>query len=105
LASPIGRDEAGRTYVIYGKTGGYPSPIDLAYPLPSSDGSVIYGAFPGDRSGFSVSCCEFNNDGITDLVIGAPDAIPLGRDRAGSIYVVYGKKGGYSSNIDLNTFP
>jgi hypothetical protein len=76
-SDPLGRTNAGITYVVYGKTGGYPSPIDLA-TLTSSEGSVIYGAAANDRSDISVSPAgDFNNDGIDDVLICAREASPL----------------------------
>jgi hypothetical protein len=89
---PLERNYAGITYIIYGKTGGYTAPIDLN-TLPSSDGFVIYGVAELDLSGFSVSSADdFNNDGITDVIISAPGADPSGRSFAGTSYVVSGVK-------------
>jgi hypothetical protein len=53
-------------------------------PLPSTQGSVINGAAFGEESGTSVSSAgDFNNDGISDVIIGAPNAASLGRTKAG----------------------
>jgi hypothetical protein len=81
---------AGKTYIVFGKKGGYSSPVNLN---TTSEGLVIYGASTYDQSGLSVSSCgDFNNDGITDVVIGAYYASPFKRAGAGTTYVVYGKK-------------
>jgi hypothetical protein len=89
-ADPPGKTDAGITYVVYGKNGGYSSPIDLS-TLTSSDGSIIYGAVDNDRSGFTVnSVGDINNDDFVDLIIGAYQADPSGRTDAGITYVVYG---------------
>jgi FG-GAP repeat protein len=100
-ADPSGRTDAGSTYVIYGKAGGYNAPIDLA-SLSNTQGFKVNGAAAGNQSGYSVSSAgDINNDGISDLIIGAHYASPLGRTNAGSIYVIYGKAGGYNATIDL----
>jgi hypothetical protein len=72
-------------------------------PNTSSDFSVIYGAAAADLSGRSVSSCgDVNNDGVADLIIGAPFADPPpGRADAGITHVVYGNKGGIPETIDL----
>jgi methyl coenzyme M reductase gamma subunit len=100
-ADPSGRQDAGSSYIIYGKAGGYNAPIDLA-SLSNTQGFRIDGAAASDNSGRSVSSAgDTNNDGISDLIIGAHYASPLGRTNAGSIYVIYGKAGGYDAPIDL----
>jgi len=79
--------------VIYGKQGFFPSPIDLA---TSDYGFAIYGEVTTDRSGIAVSNAgDVNGDGISDILVGANQASPLGRNAAGSTYVIYGKQGGY----------
>jgi len=56
-----------------------------------------------ERTGFSVSTAgDINGDGISDIIVGAPTANPKGRKEAGTCYVVYGKKGGYSEPLELS---
>ena len=85
-------------YIIYGKSGGYNTTVDLAN-LTEQNGFRIYGARikPADGVG------DFNGDGIDDLIFGAPTDAPNGNIAAGSVYIVYGKQGGYSTAIDLST--
>ncbi|MDP4156476.1 MAG: integrin alpha, partial [Bacillota bacterium] len=100
-ARPQGRTLAGSSYVVYGKKGGYPTSIDLAF-LNADQGVIIQGATASDASGYSVSSAgDFNGDNLSDVIIGAPDATPNGRHKAGRSYVAYGKKGGYPTPIDL----
>ena len=90
---------AGASYIIYGKIGGYPSNINLA-TMDSSIGFAINGANQYDLSGYSVSSAgDINNDGISDVIVGAINI----NDGAGASYVIYGKTGGYPSNINLAT--
>ena len=85
-------------YIIYGKSGGYNTTLDLAN-LTEQNGFRIYGVRikPADGVG------DFNGDGIDDLILGAPTDAPNGNIAAGSVYIVYGKQGGYSTAIDLST--
>jgi hypothetical protein len=84
---------SGRTAVIYGKAGG-PGDIDLS-TLTSYQGFSIFGVAPYDASGRSISSAgDVDGDGIDDLLIGAPEADPGGREDAGEAYLIFGKAGG-----------
>ena len=78
--------------------------FDLAN-LDGNNGFAINGIGAGDRSGFSVSNAgDVNNDGIADLIIGAPSTIPNGTTGAGETYVVFGGSNiGNSGSFDLST--
>ncbi len=72
--------------------------VDLA---AFSNGFRIDGASSGDFSGFSVSGAgDVNGDGLADLIIGASGAAPGGDSDAGSSYVVFGKTG--TATVDLD---
>ena len=83
---------------MFGTDQGFPPTIDLA-----TDADVtIQGAAAYDHSGLSVSGAgDVNGDGIDDLIIGATDADPNGRDCAGASYVVFGTDQGFPATIDL----
>lgn len=90
------RTEAGRTYVIFGRSD--TSPVDLdaiaqnIHDHAEGYGFVINGASAYDRSGWSVSHAgDVNRDGRDDIVIGAPSANPGGKPGAGQTFVVFGK--------------
>jgi FG-GAP repeat len=101
IGAPGSCSGAGSSYVIYGKTGGYSTSVDLA-SLNNTQGFRINGAMAGDASGISVSSAgDINNDGIKDIIIGAFGASPFGLRNAGSIFIIYGKAGGYNSSLDL----
>jgi Ca2+-binding RTX toxin-like protein len=103
-----GRPDAGDSYVIFGKAGGFGATIDLA-TLTSGDGSqgfVLQGESAVDFSGWSVaSAGDVNGDGFDDLIVGARNAAgPAdGRPFAGDSYVIFGKAGGFAATIDLAT--
>jgi FG-GAP repeat len=97
-ADPNGRGRAGASYVILGSDRGLPATIDLA----TEADVVIQGAAAGDLSGFSVSAAgDINDDGIDDLIIGAPQADPNDRYGAGASYVILGSDQGLPAVIDL----
>ena len=82
-AAPGGKFNAGETYVFFG-------PLS-AGTLELSDADItINGVDAADLSGNSVGSGDLNNDGIDDLIIGAPEGDPDGRTGAGEVYVLFG---------------
>lgn len=77
--------------------GGTASVEGLVYLYSGANGELLFqcrGRMQGDSFGFSVSAAgDLNNDGIPDVVIGAPLADPAGRTAAGSAYVFSGLDG------------
>lgn len=100
-----GGDDAGEAYVIFGRTTGFGTAvggrqvIDLS-SLAASDGFIIQGDVAGDTVGRSVSTAgDINNDGIDDLIVGAPGGDD-GGDRAGEAYVIFGRSSGFGTSIN-----
>jgi hypothetical protein len=90
-------DARGAAWVIFGRS--TPGPIDLA--ALGSGGMLIVGAAPGDAAANHVEAAgDVNGDGLDDLLVGAPRADPNGRERAGSVHVVFGRRGG--GTVDLS---
>ena len=90
LADPDGRTDAGLSVVVFGTDTGFESPLPLFSLTDGSNGIFITGETPNDETGTSVSGIgDFNNDGIDDLIIGAPYAEPSGT-RSGRSYIVFG---------------
>ncbi|MEH2176397.1 beta strand repeat-containing protein [Nostoc sp.] len=90
-ADSYNKDNAGQSYVVFGRTNlGSGGSLNLS-SLDGTNGFIINGIAAGDLSGFLVSNAgDINNDGIDDLIIGAPDAKPYGKNSAGQTYVVFG---------------
>ncbi len=88
-ASPGGRSQAGSTYVLLGHNS-YKLRQFYMTNINSYNGYRIDGATTNDKSGTSVAIGDINNDGIGDIVIGAPGATPSGRSQAGITYVLFG---------------
>jgi hypothetical protein len=94
----------GASYVIFGADGvGTDGTVELS-ALDGSNGFMLKGVSDGDLSGSSVSTAgDVNNDGIDDLLIGAPSAGPNSFD-SGTSYVVFGKLfDGSTQNTTLDT--
>ena len=91
-ADPGGNGNAGETYVVYGGASAPGTDGVLALSaLDGSNGFRLDGIDGNDRSGASVSSAgDVNGDGYDDLIIGANQADPGGRDLAGETYLVYG---------------
>ena len=91
-------DSSGTAYVVYGGI----SPATELNALDGTNGFRINGVNFDERNGASVSSAgDMNGDGYIDLLIGAPNAAPLGA--SGQCYVVFGGVGvGASGPVELN---
>ena len=98
-----GNENAGATYVIFGSDAEFPENVDLAL-LDGTNGFAISGANENDFSGVSLSSAgDINGDEIDDLLIGTPQADPGATENAGTTYVVFGRSGAFTPEIDLST--
>ncbi len=98
-ADTNGNIDSGKSYVVFGKRdGNFPTNIDLAR-LDSRDGLVLNGVETEDLTGSAVDGAgDLNNDGISDLIVGAPGS--LFNDAPGKSYVVFGS-GNFGSSTTL----
>ncbi|MFM9969185.1 MAG: putative Ig domain-containing protein, partial [Burkholderiales bacterium] len=100
-SDPTAGADAGRSYVVFGQTGG--TAINLAAVAAGTGGGfVINGQCVGDNSGRSVaSAGDINGDGLSDLIIGAWLSDPTSSlTDAGRSYVVFGKAA--TSEVNLS---
>jgi len=92
----------GRSYVVFGRSGGFEAIINLA-KLDGTNGFKLDGEASFDNSGFSVSTAgDVNADGVDDIIIGAPNADPSGYD-SGRSYVVFGMIDAFPAVLPLST--
>jgi hypothetical protein len=102
-ADPNGVDDAGSSYVVFGRSGSFDAAIHLS-TLNGNTGFRLDGVAVDDKSGLAVSAAgDIDGDGIDDLIIGVTDADPNGMNSAGSSYVVFGRSGSFDAAINLST--
>ncbi len=103
-ADPDGKLNAGKSYVIFGRTEPLTSPFNLSeLNSQDQDGFVIKGENEFDNSGVSVSSAgDFNGDGIDDLIIGANGAGLIGQPDIGKIYVIFGSDHELTNQFNLS---
>ena len=84
LATVESKSQAGQTHIVFG-------PISSStLSLTTGADITINGVNEGDRLGEGVATADLNDDGIADLIIGAPFASPEDRQSAGQTYVLFG---------------
>jgi len=83
-------DRSGSSYVVFGKSSGFGAVFNVS-SLDDTNGFRLDGVTTGERLGQSVSGAgDVNGDGFDDLIVGAPNADPNGRN-SGSSYIIFGQ--------------
>ena len=87
----------GRVFVVFGKPGlGVYGAVDVAAMTPGSDYIVItHGSY--GRLGAAIAGADIDQDGYSDIIVGAPYASVVG-SYGGGIYVIYGS----ASPVDVD---
>ena len=85
-------DNAGRSYVVFGKATGFVATLDLS-SLDGSNGFRLEGALYDFSSKSISSAGDINGDGFDDVIIGAQDVHS----------VVFGKASGFAAALDLSS--
>ncbi|XP_061202370.1 phosphatidylinositol-glycan-specific phospholipase D isoform X2 [Neopsephotus bourkii] len=88
--STLGRFQIGRVYVVYGNQSGLP-PEDM--DLDEKADQILQGHQPSGRFGSALTVLDFNEDGVSDLAIGAPSVGSQFLTYKGAVYVYFGTKG------------
>ena len=85
-----GRLQRASVYVVFGKRG--TAPVDLrrledrGYAIRGGRRSV------GDAGAAVSGAGDFNGDGISDIAVGAPQSGTAGREGAGFVFVIFGRR-------------
>jgi hypothetical protein len=99
-ASLNGDSLVGKTYVVFGKTGGFGAEFELS-SLDGTNGFAIEGTARPDNFGWSVSGAgDLNNDGYDDMVIGARWSDANTGSQSGQAYILYGSAAGFAASFD-----
>lgn len=91
LSDEAGTD-SGAYYIFWGSGDPFDAEYDLA-SLAAADGLAFTGGSTGDHAARSVAGVgDVNGDGLDDILVGAPEADPNGRDDAGEAYLIMGRE-------------
>ncbi len=104
VGAPLGDGNKGKTFLFFGRT-------DPIVALPASDPSTVTlspdcATCFGSVSATSIAGIgDFNDDGIDDFAIGAPQARPDdGADPFGRVYIIAGRTS-WANHLDLEAGP
>ncbi|MDJ0744774.1 MAG: hypothetical protein QNJ32_15620 [Xenococcaceae cyanobacterium MO_167.B27] len=100
LGARGGNDNPGASYVIFGSNNDFSAVLELA-DLTPNQGFTITTDNTDSLLGEAVSGAgDVNNDGIDDLLVGAPQADPDGTTDAGESYVIFGQSDLVLGDVD-----
>ncbi len=94
---------SGKSYVVFGRSNGFSASLNLSsLSLNGSNGFTLNGV-AASLSGAHVSRAgDINNDGIDDLIIGAPGNY-LNGGLSGKSYVVFGRSSGFAASLNFSS--
>lgn len=85
----------GACYIIFGQDGDFPALLALE-DLDGSNGFTIqHNRIFSEFGRLAGSAGDVNGDGIDDILIGAPEDNHDGLIGSGTVYIVYGRRGGF----------
>lgn len=101
-----GNSTPGNVYVVFGHSGAWPSSANLDSTLldGNSGFELLGGGTATGCIGTSVTAGNLTGNGYGDIIAAAPWNSANGLSGSGSIYVYYGKKGGWPPTYNLSNF-
>ncbi|SHA06385.1 Flagellar hook-length control protein FliK [Bathymodiolus thermophilus thioautotrophic gill symbiont] len=104
-ADSAGGNKAGKSFVIFGKTGATAVDLSEIASGSSTGGFVINGENANDKSGYSVSSAgDVNGDGLDDLIVGTYWENSTSSVNAGKSFVVFGTTATTAINLSTIAF-
>lgn len=104
-ASPNGAEAAGESYLVYGRSSGFPVEYDLLTLLDNPDngeGSIISGYQINARSGRTVGALgDINADGYEDIAINSIGYDSNSQVDVGRVHIIYGSSDALPASIQL----
>ena len=100
IGAPGVSSDDGEAYVVFGHAGPGFSNIDLD-ALNGTNGFTIRTSTTNAQLGGSVSSSDINGDGLTDIIIGVPEANTDGYSTNGAAIIIYGSSSGSYSDVSL----
>jgi hypothetical protein len=96
----------GAAYVVFGgptkkDTTAWAATQMLGNLTDGANGFELDGANANDFCGNTIGTADFNGDGYADVIVGCPSHTTGGNANDGSVFVVWGKSGGWSSTNKL----
>lgn len=94
---------SGAVYVVFGKSAGWASSLNLTVgvaPIDGTEGFRLNGPAASDYAGMGVAVGDISGNSYAEIVIGAPRV--LDNDYDGAAFVVFGKLGAWASSTTLN---
>ncbi|MFC5046848.1 HYR domain-containing protein [Aquimarina hainanensis] len=92
----------GIAYVIFGKNTSFSSSFNLS-SLNGTNGFSILGKPISASLGTTIQeAGDINNDGITDLIVSAPQTEIDGNSSVGEVHIIFGKNTGFNSQFLIN---
>lgn len=98
-ASPL--TSQGAAYIFFGRKTGL-SDMSATNAMSNNLGFKVVGSGSSSAAGRSVGRAgDINQDGLNDIIVGAPGMSPNLRPLAGAAYIIFGRESTFSSKINL----
>ena|GEM_PF-2066956 len=95
IGDPYCSSSQGKVFLIFGKSSGWSS-------ISLNQADVVYQGSAAEQAGSGLGGnLDYDNDGLSDILIGAPGNSRNGTE-AGEVYLVKGKRDGWQSIVNLN---